>query len=126
MRTSMQENFRRLAKGIFVAAGFLPIIGLVACGGPTDPEPAKPTPAVSPAPVMLEGAKLVKELCTVCHDSTRIDEAAHDRAGWEKTVDTMIEKISQLEDIEMKTSATVSAADRETIITYLASRPAPK
>lgn len=56
----------------------------------------------------LDGAALVAERCTVCHDTARIDRADKDQAGWTATVDRMIGN-----------GAKLSAAEREAVIAYL-------
>jgi hypothetical protein len=77
---------------------------LMGGGGPI----AEPTPAVA-----LDGAALVEERCTVCHDTERIDKEraeGADLAKWEEIVDEMIGKGAQLDDDE-----------RAAVIEYLAS-----
>lgn len=131
---------RRISPRAFCPVGaLLPVLfALAGCGGSSDEERAGPTPAPTPtapadaatspttagAMAALDGAKLVRERCTVCHDSERIDKATHDRAGWAKTVGRMMEKVANLEDEERKTSATINAAERTAILEHLASRPA--
>jgi cytochrome c5 len=45
---------------------------------------------------MSSGEQLVQERCTVCHDLTRVEAADYDRAGWEASVDRMIQNGAQL------------------------------
>jgi cytochrome c5 len=54
---------------------------------------------------------IIKERCTVCHTSERIAPGKHDRAGWESTVDRMIDK-----------GAKLSSAERATLLDFLAKR----
>ena len=58
----------------------------------------------------LDGNALVNERCTVCHSRDRIDNATHDRAGWQATVDRMISYGAQL-----------NADERQAVIDYLSS-----
>jgi len=59
--------------------------------------------------MMLDGAALVEERCTVCHTRDRIDNATKDEAGWTATVDRMIGY-----------GAALDAAEREAVVAYLA------
>lgn len=59
----------------------------------------------------LDGALLVKERCTICHDAGRIDKARKDRKGWEKTTDRMIAKGAKLDKEQ-----------REAVLAYLSGR----
>ena len=75
-------------------------------------EEKETSPAVSgTGTVASAGAGLVQKRCTICHTTKRIDKAAFDRAGWERTVDKMIDKGARLDD-----------AERKAVIDYLASR----
>jgi cytochrome c5/cytochrome c553 len=52
---------------------------------------------------IMKGETLVSERCTVCHTTERIDEEiaeGADRARWQETVDDMIGKGAQLDDVE--------------------------
>lgn len=51
---------------------------------------------------------LIKERCTVCHNTDRIFAAKHDEAGWTATVDRMIGK-----------GAKLNVAERQAVITTL-------
>jgi hypothetical protein len=48
----------------------------------------------------LDGPGLVAERCTRCHPQTRIDDARHDKSGWEATVARMRGRGAQLSDSE--------------------------
>jgi thiosulfate/3-mercaptopyruvate sulfurtransferase len=56
----------------------------------------------------LDGEKLVKERCTVCHSLDRVHKAHKDKVGWEKVVDKMIRNGAKLTD-----------AERQAVIDYL-------
>lgn len=71
------------------------------------PSPAVPGSAAEAAP----GAALVQKQCAICHTIKRIDTANLDRAGWERTVDEMIDKGARLNETE-----------RKMVIDYLSSR----
>jgi hypothetical protein len=66
------------------------------------------------ATTTADGPALVAERCTRCHTQTRIDDARHDRAGWEATVARMRGKGAQ-----------VSAAEAAVVVDYLAGRQVP-
>ena len=84
-------------------------LSIAACGGK---EKSETSPQVlSGEKAVQDGAVLVQARCVVCHTSERIDEARHDRAGWEQTVDQMI-----------KTGVSLAEAERKAVIDYLASR----
>jgi hypothetical protein len=51
---------------------------------------------------------LIKERCTVCHNTDRIYAAKHDEAGWTATIDRMIGK-----------GAKLNVAERQAVITTL-------
>jgi len=53
----------------------------------------------------------VQQQCATCHTIKRIDAANLDRAGWERTVDLMIDKGARLDE-----------AERKIVIDYLSSR----
>ena len=57
---------------------------------------------------MSDGEALVQERCTVCHDLTRVEEADYDRAGWEASVDRMIQN-----------GANLTPEERDAIVDFL-------
>ena len=59
----------------------------------------------------LDGASLVQERCTTCHGIERVEAQDGDRAKWTEIVDSMIARGAQLD-----------AAERETVIGYLAAQ----
>lgn len=46
------------------------------------------------------GEKLVEERCTSCHDMSKIESVSHDKEGWQKVVDKMIDLGAKLNDKE--------------------------
>lgn len=85
---------------------------LVGCGGTSDGgETAGGTTDTGGGEVKLSGETLVAQRCTYCHNTERIDAATYDQAGWESTIDKMIQKGAQ-----------VSAAEKPVIAEYLANR----
>jgi len=59
----------------------------------------------------LDGAALVRERCTQCHDMVRVERrAGQDRAWWERTVGRM----------EGKRADLLSDAERNAVLDYLA------
>lgn len=104
---------------LFTAVLMLALLAPAACA-PADQAPETATPPAasegatssgSGAGAVTDGASLVAERCTVCHDMQRIDRVEQSRAEWEATVDSMIAKGTQLNDEE-----------RQAVIDYLASR----
>jgi cytochrome c5 len=83
---------------------------LLAACGPSE-QPGTAVPASSDEAATPDGKALVEARCTICHNIGRIDEATHDRAGWEETVDRMI-----------KTGARLTDAERKAVIDYLVSQ----
>ncbi|WP_031385452.1 hypothetical protein [Desulfonatronum thiodismutans] len=82
----------------FSMAGFLLIAVTVAVS----------TKAVGEA---LDGAALVKERCTQCHDLMRVERrAGQDRAWWERTVERM----------EGKRTGLLNDAERNAVLDHLA------
>lgn len=73
----------------------------------TQPSPVVPGSATEAAP----GEALVQKQCATCHTIKRIEAANLDRAGWERTVDLMIDKGARLNE-----------AERRVVIDYLSSR----
>jgi hypothetical protein len=66
------------------------------------------------ATATADGPALIAERCTRCHTRTRIDDARHDRAGWEATVARMRGKGAQLSD-----------GEAVIVVDYLAGRQVP-
>ena len=61
----------------------------------------------------LDGEKLVQERCTQCHNLARVDRrAGQDQAWWERTVNRMISKRSDL----------LSDAERAVVVEYLTNK----
>lgn len=103
-------------------------IGLIAaCGGPTTPQATQPVqeeqPTVEPTEVPQEkeptveptappqeeptteptggdGAVLLEQRCTTCHDLNRSTQAQKTREEWEQTVVRMVGKGAQLDEEE--------------------------
>jgi thiosulfate/3-mercaptopyruvate sulfurtransferase len=59
----------------------------------------------------LDGEKLVKERCTVCHSLDRVHKAKKDKTGWEKIVNQMIGNGAKLND-----------AERQAVVDYLSNQ----
>jgi cytochrome c5 len=75
-------------------------------------EGAQPSPAVPGSGTeAVPGEALVQKQCAICHTTERIDTANLDRAGWERTVDQMIDQGARLNE-----------AERKIVIDYLSSR----
>jgi hypothetical protein len=72
-------------------------------------EAAKPTEAATEAPVALDGATLLQERCTKCHDLKRVEAAKKTADEWKSTVERMVSKGAQL-----------TAEEQKVLIEYLA------
>jgi cytochrome c5 len=85
------------------------LLSVIGCSKDEKPQPSPAVPgnAAEAAP----GAALVQKQCAICHTTERIDTANLDRAGWERTVDQMIDKGARLND-----------AERNIVVDYLSSR----
>lgn len=83
---------------------------LAACDTPSTL--SSPLSPQSPLPTTtIEGASLLQERCTVCHDLGRIQRAHKTEAEWEQTVTRMIGK-----------GAKLSAEEKTLLIAYLAAQ----
>ncbi len=102
-----------------VAFALLLAPALAACGGETPQEepttPAATTPAATTpaeptatATAALDGAALVQERCTQCHDLARVEGESESPDEWTSIVDSMIARGAQLDDQE-----------RQAVIDYL-------
>ncbi len=108
---------------ITILAAFVAAVAFAGCGGKKEAANAAETvgegPASTTAPYEAEadtaaateppGKVLLEARCTICHDIERVQKKKAARAGWEKTVDHMIEKGAKLDD-----------AEREAVVEYLA------
>jgi mono/diheme cytochrome c family protein len=75
-----------------------------------DPSENPNPPAAPPAGASLDGATLVEQRCTACHDTARIENATKDETAWTATVDRMIGY-----------GAVLSDEERAALIAYLVS-----
>ncbi len=57
-------------------------------------------PVATSAPAATDGAALLQERCTVCHNTDRITQAQKTNTAWDTTVTRMISKGAQLTDQE--------------------------
>ena len=71
----------------------------------------EPTPA---AVAGVDGATLLQERCSVCHDTDRVTQARKTSAEWDTTVTRMVDKGAQLTD-----------AEKLVLVDYLAATYAP-
>lgn len=108
---SVDGRFRSfvLALALMVAAAVL-----VGCGGSSSGGGSSTGGADAgggSGAVKLDGATLLAQRCTYCHNTERIDAATKDKAGWEATIDKMVAKGAQVTD-----------AEKPVIAEYLANR----
>ena len=86
----------------------LSMAGFVLIAAVTALSPKTPSEALGET---LDGAALVKERCTQCHDLMRVERrAGQDRAWWERTVERM----------EGKRTDLLSDAERNAVLDHLA------
>lgn len=74
-----------------IAAALLATLALPACSSGADGTGSE-TPG--------DAAALIRERCTVCHDTSRIEQARKDAAGWRSTVERMRGKGARVSDAE--------------------------
>jgi cytochrome c5 len=95
------------------------VIGLLAACAPAapqaEPPKAQPTapPTVAAAPAG-DGAALLNERCTVCHNLDRVKSAKKTSEQWAQTVSRMVGK-----------GAKVNADEQKALVAYLAKTYAP-
>lgn len=82
-------------KTALIIAAVLVLVAGAACKKEL-PEPA-PTPGEATG---LDGAAILQEKCTTCHDLQRVEAQELDAVGWEQLIDTMRSKGAQLTDDE--------------------------
>jgi cytochrome c-type biogenesis protein CcmH/NrfF len=66
---------------------------------PVPPTPTKATEPTKP-PAALDGAALLQERCSSCHNLDRVKSAAKSKEQWTATVERMISKGARLNDAE--------------------------
>jgi hypothetical protein len=108
----------RWSKALLVAMVLALAVGLVGCGSDSAEDATTPPAAEDSGtgteagdmgePVTEDPATLTQEKCTGCHEYDRVESAKMDAAGWESTVDHMIEN-----------GLVVTADERQIIIDYL-------
>lgn len=76
---------------VLVLLVFVLVLTAVGCGSPATPEPTL-------APTVHPGKALVSSKCIGCHDLNRVENAKHDREGWELTVNRMVLSGAQLNE----------------------------
>ncbi|MBM3146749.1 MAG: hypothetical protein FJ000_02515 [Actinobacteria bacterium] len=101
----MRRSVKILAISV-VAFTLLPASALAACGGDTPQE--EPTTPAATATGALDGAALVQDRCTQCHDLARVEGKSESPEEWTSIVDSMIARGAQLDDQE-----------RQAVIDYL-------
>ena len=84
-------------------------------GGEETPLPSpspspSPVPTSGPAPV-ADGATLLRERCTLCHNLERVESARKSAEEWERTVSRMIGR-----------GARLTAEEKTVLLEYLATR----
>ena len=82
---------------------------LTGCGSPqTESSPpaaqeqSAPATQVQNAPVALDGASLLQERCTVCHDLGRVEQAKKSADEWKATVTRIVGKGAKLDQAEQE------------------------
>ncbi len=63
---------------------------------------APPVPTATPTPDTSVGQSIVESKCIACHALSQVQAARYDRAGWEATVQYMVNRGAQLDQNEQK------------------------
>jgi len=63
---------------------------------------APPVPTATPTPDTSAGKSIVESRCIACHTINRVNTARYDRAGWEATVQMMVNRGAQISPDEQK------------------------
>jgi cytochrome c5 len=93
------------------------VTGLLAACAPQATEPPKPQPTTPPtaaAAPASDGAALLSDRCTVCHNLDRVKSAKKTSEQWAQTVSRMVGK-----------GAKVNADEQKALVAYLAKTYAP-
>ncbi len=97
----MRARWTRIALIITLA---LLAISVAGCS-----QPAQPTqPAASPGSGAASGEQLAQTKCTMCHTYDRVEQAKKDEAGWNETMDRMVDH-----------GLVVTAEEKAAILEYL-------
>lgn len=109
---------------VAVALLLVAAIAVIGCGSEAAEEPVTPPAVEEPAdsgtepgvstdePPLSEGEQLARSKCSSCHPYSQVESAKKDRAGWESTVDRMIQQ----------NGAVLSDSERDAIVRYLTER----
>jgi mono/diheme cytochrome c family protein len=76
---------------------------------------APPVPTATPTPDTSAGKSIVGSRCISCHPLAHVQAARYDRAGWEATVQMMVNRGAQLgqDDQKLAVDYLVSAFPKE-------------
>ncbi len=77
----------------------LMVLVLGACGGKE----------ITPTPETPDGATLLQDRCTPCHDLNKVEREKLTQDQWQQTVSDMVQK-----------GAVLNAEEQQTLVTYLA------
>jgi mono/diheme cytochrome c family protein len=91
--------------------------GTTTTGGTDQADAAQPETAATDAgatEAATDGASLVAERCTVCHDATPIEEETASRPGREAWLNVVNDMVSR--------GANLNEQERDVVVDYLASR----
>lgn len=109
-----------LKRVLLTAVSLIVVLTVVGCAGeqPADEGATQQPPAAEQPSGEQQGPdgteapsdeQLAQDKCTTCHPYDRVEQADKDRAGWESTVDRMIELGAQ-----------VNEEEKQRIVDYLA------
>lgn len=87
---------RTMKRSLALALLVVVLISAAAC----KKEPPAPAPTPGQA-TGLDGAVILQEKCTTCHDLQRVEAAQYDDVGWEQVVERMRDKGADLTDDEV-------------------------
>jgi mono/diheme cytochrome c family protein len=105
----------RKQRSLYVALSavvLLALLGLVlsACGGSSQ----APATSAPPQSGTIDAAALLQDRCGACHSAGAVTREKMDTAGWERTVNQMIQRGAQLSD-----------AEKAALVQYLAANYGP-
>lgn len=77
------------------------VAGLLAACAPAAPQATVP-PQAQPNTLAIDGAALLNDRCTACHNLDRVKNAKKTSAQWAETVTRMVGKGAKLNAVEQK------------------------
>lgn len=102
-------NSTRTLVSLLIAALFINA-ALAGCSSAETDAVTTPEPPATGG--VLDGASLVQSKCTVCHNLDRVNAASKDLAGWQSTINRMIDSHGAEITPEEQSAIAIYLADR--------------